>query len=577
MLVDNKTKAKRHLKTAAQSPISTEPPAPSILRLAALGGWGEIGMNCLALEQGNDILVIDCGISFPVSDLGIDVLHPRFDYLIERADRVRALVITHGHEDHIGAVPHLLSAIGEHLAVWAPPHALSLIEKRAAEHGFDVEALKLFECHVRQSFKVGSFEVEPIRVTHSIADACALAIRTVAGTMVHTGDFKLDPTPPDGELTDTERLAELGRSGVRLLLSDSTNIDSVGSAGSERSVGEALWEAIRGAKQLVVVGMFASNVQRLILLFELARRASRKIVLLGRSVQTHVQAAVAVGRLSFPSDLIVPPESALVLAPEQLLVIASGTQAERGSAMTRLAQGVHPFIKLGEGDVVVLSSRIIPGNDRPVFDMMASLLRLGVDLISWSSHRGIHVSGHAHREEQTRMIELLRPQSFVPVHGTVHHLVRHAELAKSLGVGDVLWAENGEVVELSAERPLEKVGWTPVGRVATAGGEPIGDSVLKERAQLGRAGVVAVAVLLDRKGGLAAPVAVTERGVLEPEDDDVPALAAKAAEQVIVQAAEGRSRMRDDELAEAVRLATRRTIEAETGRRPVVAVLLNRV
>lgn len=563
-------------KSKTPAPFPLEPPAPDVLRLVALGGWGEIGMNCLALEQGEDIVVIDCGITFPTHDLGADVLHPRFDYLAERADRVRALVITHGHEDHIGAVPYLLSAIGEHLSVWAPPHALALIEKRVAEHGFEVDALRLFSSRVREKFAVGSFEFEPIRVTHSIADACALAIRTRAGTIVHTGDFKLDPTPVDGELTDEARLSELGDSGVRLLLSDSTNIDSVGSAGSERAVGTALSEVIGHAKRLVVVGMFASNVQRLLLLFELAQRHKRKIVLLGRSVQTHVQAAVMVGRLSYPSDLIVPQESALVLPPEELLIIASGTQAERGSAMTRLAAGVHPFVRLCPDDLVVLSSRIIPGNDRPVYDMMASLLRLGVNLVSWASKRDIHTSGHAHRDEQKRMIELVRPQSFIPVHGTLHHLFRHAELSRGLGVSDVLIAENGEVVELSADRPLEIVGRVPVGKVATSGGEPIADAVLKERAQLGRSGMLVVSLLLDKRGGLAAPPQVTERGVLDPEDEaEVLRIASKAAEQSVL-LSDPRTRLRDDEIAEAVRLATRRAIEMETGRRPLVAVLLTR-
>lgn len=557
-------------------PISLDPPARGVLRLVPLGGLGEIGMNCLSLEQGGDVAVIDCGVTFPTDDLGIDVLHARFDYLVERAERVRGLVITHGHEDHIGAVPYLLDAIGEDVPVWAPPHALALIQKRVSEHGYELDALRLFPVRVREPFRVGSFEFEAVRVTHSIADACALGIRTDAGFLVHTGDFKIDPAPPDGELMDEERLSSFGDAGVRLLLSDSTNVDSVGTSGSERDVGEALSLVIGRAKRLVVVGMFASNVQRLILLFEVAKRTKRKIVLLGRSVTTHVQAAAAVGRLSWASDLIVPPESALVLPPEELMVIASGTQAERGSAMTRLAAGVHPFVRLSPGDVVVLSSRVIPGNDRPVYDMMASLLRLGVEVVSWAVNRRIHASGHAHRDEQKRMIELVRPEAFVPVHGTLHHLFRHAELARETGVGEVLVVENGDVVELSAEGPLSKVGRAVVGRVATFGGEPLSDEVLRERAQLGRSGMVVVSLMLDRRGVPVAAARIAERGVIDPEDEvDVLRLAARAAENAVA-ASDARTRSRDEDLAEVVRLATRRAIEAETGRRPVVAVLLTR-
>jgi ribonuclease J len=560
---------------AASSP-HLPPPEPGTLRLVALGGLGEIGMNCLALEQGDDIMLVDCGVTFPTTDLGIDVYHPRFDYVLSRSDRLRGVVITHGHEDHIGALPYLLGALDEAVPIWGPPHALELARQRLAEHQFKPEDLILKQTRCGATFNVGSFQVESLRVTHSIADATALAIRTAAGLIIHTGDFKLDPTPVDGEVTDEARLRALGDEGVRLLMSDSTNVDSAGSSASEKDVGAALGEIVGRATARVVIGVFASNVQRLIMLGEIAQRTGRKILLLGRSVIGHVRAAESVGRLRWPSDLVVPPEVAASLPRDRLLVVASGTQAERMSSLTRLAAGVHPLIRLDAGDLVVLSSRVIPGNDRPVHDMMAGFLRLGAELITWSIDRRVHASGHAHRDEQARMMELTRPQGFMPLHGTLHHLFRHAGLAREKGIKDVLIAENGEVVELRADKPLAKAGRATAGKVATFRGEELAEDVIRERAQLGRMGIAFVAVFIDRQGQLMAPARVIERGVLEPYDDGVLRAAAKAVEQAVTES-DSRTRSRDDDLSDVVRLATRRTIEGRTGRRPLVAVALTRI
>jgi ribonuclease J len=530
-------------------------------------------MNCLVLEQQEGIVLVDCGVTFPTTDLGIDVYHPRFDYLLARADRVLGVVITHGHEDHIGALPYLLGALD--VPVFAPPHALELTRQRLAEHGFDLAELDLAAVQVGQPFEVGPFGFEPIRVTHSIADATALAIRTAAGTVIHTGDFKLDPTPPDGELTDELRLMALGEEGVRLLLSDSTNVDSPGTAASERDVGDALEALIAKARFRVVLGLFASNVQRLRLVGDIAQRVGRRICLLGRSVNTHVRVAETVGRLRWPSDLLVAPDVAASMARERVLFIASGTQAERMSALTRLAAGTHPVLRLDAGDTVILSSRIIPGNDRPVFDMMGDLLRTGVDLHTRITDGRIHASGHAHRDEQRRMIELTRPQAFIPLHGTLHHLFRHAELAREQGVGAVLVAENGEVVEIGADGPPVKAGRVPVGKVATSNGDELSEEILRERAQLGRGGVAFVSLLLDARGLVNGTPLVVSRGVLEPAFAGV---ARKVAEAIVraVADCDSRTRASDDALADAVRLVARRTIESHTGRRPMVLVGLGR-
>ncbi len=555
------------------SPVRPGPPPPGVLRIVALGGLGEIGMNCLALEQQEGIVLVDCGVTFPSTDLGMDVYHPRFDYLIARADRVLGAVITHGHEDHIGALPYLLGALD--VPVYGPPHALELARARLAEHGFDLAELDLVTVHVGAPFEVGPFGFEPIRVTHSIADATALAIRTAAGVVIHTGDFKLDPSPPDGELTDELRLMELGEEGVRLLLSDSTNVDSPGTAGSERDVGDALGEIIARAKGRVVLGLFASNVQRLRLLGEIAQRTGRRICLLGRSVVNHVRAAEAVGRLRWPSDLQVAPDVAASMARERVLVIASGTQAERMSALTRLAAGTHPALRLDAGDTVILSSRIIPGNDRPVFDMMADLLRAGVELVTRITDRRVHASGHAHRDEQRRMIELTRPRAFLPLHGTLHHLMRHAELAREEGVAEVLVAENGEVVELERRRRARQVG---------AGARGQGRRRRRRRALRGRPARARAARPRRRRvrvGGARRPRR-RRRGAPGGEPRRPRALVRRRGPQRRAGGHPRRRRRRrrdpardDDAIADLIRLAARRAFESHTGRRPIVLVAVS--
>ena len=403
--------------TAPRSPASPLTAlSPSALRILPLGGLGEIGMNALVLEQRDGLMLVDCGVTFPATDLGIDVYHPRFNYVIERADRLHGVVLTHGHEDHIGALPYLLASVD--VPVFGPPHAIELARQRLAEHGFDLGHVDLVSVTAGRPFEVGPFGLEPIRVTHSIVDATALSIRTAAGRVIHTGDYKFDPTPIDGQLTDEARLLDLGDEGVRLLLSDSTNIDSPGFSASEHDVALALHEIIERAPYRVVLGVFASNVQRLLAVAEIAQQTGRRLCLLGRSVGNHVRAAQSTGRLRWPSDLVVAPEVAAGLPRERVLIVASGTQAERMSGLSRLASGTHTHLQLKAGDLVVLSSRIIPGNDRAVFDLMAELLRKGAKVVTRSTDPRVHASGHAHREEQRRMI---RAHSATRIHSHSWH------------------------------------------------------------------------------------------------------------------------------------------------------------
>ncbi len=558
-----------------QAPVNARASRPDagVLRLVSLGGWGEIGMNCLVLEQDEGAIVIDCGVTFPSSDLGIDVYHPKFDYLFSSGVRLRGVVLTHGHEDHIGALPYLLAR--QNVPVWGPACTLELVRERLAEHDLD-EEVDLRPTEVGRRFTVGPFDLEPIRVTHSIADATALAIRTAAGLVVHTGDFKLDPSPVDGEVTDEARLRALGDEGVRLLLSDSTNVDSPGTSGSERAVCDALFELVASARGRVVVGMFASNAHRLIALGEAAQRTGRRLVLLGRSVGNHARSIQAVGRVKWPSDLVVSPDVAAAMSKERVLVIAGGTQAERGSGLVRLADGTHPSLRIDEGDRVILSSRVIPGNDRAVSELVSTLLRRGVDLVSWSIDRRVHASGHAHRDEQKRMLEMVRPASFIPVHGTLHHLLRHAGVARELGVPDVLVAENGEVVELTAQAAPAKVGRAPVGRVAAFAGVELPDDAVRERAALGRSGAAFVTIVLDARGALATRPEVALRGLPLARDEQLLRAAGRAAAQAVA-AASDFTRGRQDDLEGAVRLAVRKVIETRTRHRPIVQVLVTRV
>jgi ribonuclease J len=507
-------------------------------------------------------------VTFPAEGLGVDIARPRFDYVFERQERLRGVVVTHGHEDHIGALPYLLDALDPHLPIWAPPHALALVRRRLDEWGLAREAV-LHATSPGVRFEVAGLEFEPIRVTHSITEATALAIRGGGQTVLHTGDFKLDPHPADGERTDEERLRAIGDEGVRLLLSDSTNVDSPGESTSELEVGEALLRCVLEERQRVVVGLFASNVQRLLHVGRVARLSKRRIVLLGRSLETHVAAAVAVGKLDWPSDLILPVEMAQGTARERVLALATGTQGEPPAALARLASGTHPRLSLEAGDAVFLSSRVIPGSERAVHEVIAGLLRRGVRVVSRAHEPKIHASGHAHRGELVRMMELVRPRGFVPVHGTLHHLHRHADLARSQGISDVLVAENGDVIAVD-EDPLRKTGRALTGRVFADDRRTVPTEVLDERRKLARAGVLVVHVVLDEGGRRVAAPTATAVGVLTRDEGDVLTHASDAAARAWDRA---RTEQRSSEACtDAVRLAVRTVVEREVGTRTQVLV-----
>jgi ribonuclease J len=440
----------------------------------------------------------------------------------------------------------------------------------------------LIETRTREPFELGPFRIEPVRVTHSIADATALVVRTAAGTIVHTGDFKFDESPPDGEAFDEARLREVGDEGVALLLSDSTNVDARGdAAGSERGVEEALRGIISAADGAVIVALFASNVHRLRILGELARETGRKIVPFGRGVQTHARVAQQTGYLAWPSDLVWPADRARELPRERILGIATGSQAEARAALARLARDDFPGYTLEEGDTVILSSRVIPGNEPDVFALMGELLRRKVDLRSWITDRAVHVSGHAHAGEQRRMIDLVRPRSFIPVHGTLHHLRRHAELARDAGVGDVQVIENGDVAVLDgATTELRRDGQWTSGRVHVFAGRAVAPSTIRERQAIAQEGVAMVVVPLDARGVVAGEIAISTRGVLdETADEAILAVARREARAAVIEAPRlSPDRPNDDAIfAEAARLAVRRAFGRALGFKPVTLAHVVRV
>jgi ribonuclease J len=544
--------------------------SPGTVRLVPLGGLGQIGMNCLAIEQSDGILVVDCGIGFPADSLGVDVLHPDFSWLLERAELVRGVFLTHGHEDHVGGLPYLLNELD--VPIFGPPHALAVARRRLLEHEYAAGELDLRVASVGEAHGVGSFRVEPVRVTHSIVEASALRIVTQAGTILHTGDFNLDPEPPDGEPTDEARLASIGDEGVALMLSDSTNSDVPQRFGSERGVAEAVELLVAAAPAAAVVAMFASNIQRLITFGALAARLGKKILVLGCSLESQVTIATELGRLHWPSDLMVDPERARSMPRERLLVLAGGTQAEPNSAMRRLSLGQHPAFKLEPGDTAILSSRVIPGNERAVFEMQNDLLRQGVALKNYVTDPAIHTSGHAGRSEQRRMLELVRPRCFLPVHGTLQHLQSHAGLAREFGVAAVTVVEDGMPVVCDGDR-LSTESPVPHGRIAVAqGGEPLTDATLKERAELARNGVVLVCLTLGRNGSGVAPPRVLARGVPALTDGSLRMLEREAARSLEVHR-EGRGLTLED----FVRRSVRRKVEEISGTRPVVEVVASDV
>jgi ribonuclease J len=474
------------------------------LKMIPLGGLGEFGMNCLALRWQDDIIVIDAGLMFPEEELlGVDIVVPDISYLTENRSKVRAILLTHGHEDHIGGLPWILSELN--VPVYGTEFTLAYVEGKLEEHRL-LDDADLIEMLPGKRFTLGPFSIMPIRVTHSLVDCVALAIHTPVGVVLHTGDFKIDLSPPDGKAFDLHAFAELGKQGVLCLLQDSTNVDRHGYTPSERAVRPRLDEIFTQAKKKLFFSCFSSSIHRIRLAMELAHEHGRKIAVIGRSMDNSTEIAQDLGYLEVPQGLIINPGQIKEMPANKVCVLITGTQGEPMSALSRAAVANHKFARIDAGDTVLLSSRIIPGNEKSIYRMIDHLERRDANVIHDDGTAGlIHVSGHASQEELRLMINLVRPKFFIPIHGDYRHLKRHAELAGSMGVVEkTMLLEDGDVLELD-KTSATKTGKVTVGRVCIDSGgtstDVVEDLVIKDRRHLSEDGIVLPIIAINKRTG----------------------------------------------------------------------------
>lgn len=469
------------------------------IQIIPLGGLGEIGKNMTVFRYGDDIIVIDAGLMFPEDDmLGIDLVIPDFTYLLDNRDKVKGIFLTHGHEDHIGALPYVLKQID--LPVYGTPLTLGILKGRLEENGVSCD--NMHEIHPGDQIKAGSFMMEFMRVNHSIPDAIAMAINTPIGTIIHTGDFKIDHTPVDGEVTQFNKFAEYGDRGVLLLLADSTNAERPGFTPSEKVVGQTFMDEFKGVKGRIIVATFSSNVHRIQQVVDAALVYKRKVAVIGRSMVNVVNIALELGYLKAPEGAIIDIDETSNYRADEVVIITTGSQGEPMSALTRMATGDHKKVDILPGDTVIISASPIPGNEKLVSRTIDNLYKLGANVI-YEKSNGVHVSGHASQEELKLMHNLVRPLFFMPVHGEFRHLIKHAEIAKSLGMPaeNIVIGENGNVVELTPYS-LKVNGKIPAGRLLVDGlgvGD-VGNIVLRDRRQLSQDGIMIVVVTLDKEG-----------------------------------------------------------------------------
>jgi len=543
-----------------------------MLEIVPLGGVGEFGMNMLALTWGETTIVVDAGVMFPDTDLlGVDLIVPDLTYL-QQQGRVAALVLTHGHEDHIGGVPYVLPLVDG--PIFGTPLTLAMLEPKLDEHGIDVKA-RLRPVRPRDRVVVGPFEIEFIRVTHSMPDCVALAIHTPAGVVVHTGDFKIDQTPIDGQHFDVHRFAELGTAGVLALFADSTNIDRRGFTGSEVEVVEAFEEIFTSVTGKLIVAAFSSSIYRMQILVNLAEQFERKVAFVGRGMERNSEIAQRLGYLKMPGGIQIRDSDVGSYPDEEVLCLCTGSQGEPMSALSRIAIDDHRHVKLGADDTVVLSARAIPGNEKAIGRVINHIARRGADVI----HEGIkhvHVSGHGSEEELKLVLSLVRPRFFVPVHGEYRQLSQHARIAERVFAGrepkpEILLAENGDVLHIDAHG-AQIVGKAPVGRVLIDGtrtGE-VGDEVLRDRKHLAEDGLVVPVVAINKQtGALEGVPEIITRGFVMEDSEALLADGVRVLSDVVHQAS---IEERTDQglIKEKLRVELRRFLRKRSGRRPFV-------
>ena len=464
----------------------------SKLKIIPLGGLGEIGKNMTAYEFGSDIIVVDCGMGFPDEDMyGIDIVLPDISYLRANADRIRGLILTHGHEDHIGAVPYVLKDLD--IPIYTTPLTAALVELKLEEHDL-LYNTQIFTKKPGSVFRLGCFTVEFIHVNHSIPDSVALAIGTPLGTVIHTGDFKIDVTPISGGMIDLVRLGQLGNDGVLALLSDSTNVEKPGHSDSERKVGESFDKLFMGCDKRIIITTFASNVHRLQQIVNVAAKYKRKVAITGRSMENVLRVSTVLGYMDIPENVMVDIEHINKLPKNQVVIISTGSQGETMSALYRMAFSEHKQVRIDAGDRVIISASAIPGNENMISRVVDELFHKGAEVI-YDRHTDLHVSGHASQEEQKMMLALTKPKYFIPVHGEYRMLVKHAEIGKMMGVQpkNIVIGENGKVIEIT-KKSITCENTVPSGAVLVDGsgvGE-VGSVVMRDRHRLAEDGMVVV-------------------------------------------------------------------------------------
>jgi ribonuclease J len=544
------------------------------LQLIPLGGLGEFGMNSMAIRYGDDIIVVDAGMMFPDAELlGVDIVTPDFAYLEQHREMVRALILTHGHEDHIGAVPFLLSEIN--VPIYSAAFTLQMVERRLEEHGLLDEA-KLHQVKPGTRIEIGPFTIEFIHVTHSIVSSMALAITTPLGVIIHTGDFKVDPTPTDNEPFDLHTFADYGKRGVLLLMSDSTNVDRPGYTESERAVRPRLDEIFYRAERRLVISCFSSSIHRLQQILDVAAEYGRKVAFLGRSMNNVTEIAHSLGLLSLPDGILLRPQDIMQAEPSKVVVVASGTQGEPMSALSRIAVDNHKNLSVQRGDTVVLSARIIPGNEKGIYRMINHFAKRGADVIYGSMNPPVHVSGHGSVEELRLILNLLRPRYFLPIHGEYRQMAKHAALASHLrgaGLEETFTLETGETLEIdrAGARRGDKV---PVGRVCIDSGtidEVVEDMVIRDRRHLSEDGFVLPIIAISKNSGRNETLPeIVSRGFMSFEDGSE---LLQKARQVVARTLESSSEEERTDwgvMQEKIRADLKRFLNKETQRRPLI-------
>ena len=544
------------------------------LQIVPLGGLGEFGMNCMAIRYGDDIMIVDAGMMFPDAELlGVDIVTPDFTFLEQNREHVRGLVLTHGHEDHIGAVPFLLGLMD--IPVYGTPFTLALVERRLDEHEL-LQGAKLNRIKPGQKVQIGPFAVEFIRVTHSIVSAVAVAITTPLGVIIHTGDFKVDPTPTDNELFDLHTFAEYGKRGVLLLMSDSTNVDRPGYTESERAILPRLEDIFYRTERRLVISCFSSSIHRLQTILDLANEYGRKVAFLGRSLNNVTEIAHTLGLLQIPDSILLRPQDIMQVAPNKVCILASGTQGEPMSALSRVAVDNHKHLSVERDDTVVLSARIIPGNEKGIYRMINHFAKRGADVIYGSMNPPVHVSGHASSEELKLILNLVRPRYFLPVHGEYRQLAKHAALSQHFrrsGLEESFILETGETLEID-DRGARRGGRVTVGRVCIDSGtldEVVEDLIIRDRRHLSEDGFVLPIIAINKHTGKSEGLPeIVSRGFVSFEDTNGILLEARQVVAKTLESSSAEERTDWGVMQEKIRADLKRFLNKQTQRRPLI-------